>query len=240
MASFAPGPPASHVCFRSSLRTSVGPFPCPVSLHFRQEFCGCRSQAKELSVWVHLHRGPQGHPYLSGPRGSGGLPGSSPGQWQRRPRASEAPAAASGPMVPAARESGSPTVGAQSRSPAERAHLPARTAPGLKPGAGRGGDSGKLRSPTGEGGGEGRGPPEGGRGSGGWSGEDLEGRLKEESLLRTAGRGVCPEWRRDKRKPGGVTGGAGSSGPDRPQTRPSRRAGGGCAPQRLSPPPSSS
>lgn len=124
-----------------------------MSLHFRQEFCGPRSQAKELSVWVHLHRGPQGHPYLSGPRGSGGLPGSSPGQWQRRPRASEAPAAASGPMVPAARESGSPTVGAQSRSPAERAHLPARTAPGLKPGAGRGGDSGKLRSPTGEGGG---------------------------------------------------------------------------------------
>lgn len=53
--------------------------------------------------------GAVGHPHLSGPRGSGGLPGSSPGQWEMRPRASRAEAA-SGLMVRASRESRSPTA----------------------------------------------------------------------------------------------------------------------------------
>lgn len=92
--------------------------------------------------------GAAGHPHLSGPRGSGGLPGSSPGQWEMRPRASRA-AAASGLMVRASRESRSPTA----PGPPWPSELTYRLAPARfknRGGAGRGGDSGKLR-PGGEG-----------------------------------------------------------------------------------------
>lgn len=71
---------------------------------------------------------------------------------------------------------------------AERAHLPARSAPGLKTGAGRGGDWGNCA--PGGGGGQGTEETEGG---------DQKGSRKRAGSGRTVGRSVCLEWKRDKR-----------------------------------------
>lgn len=114
--------------------------------------------------------------------------------------------------------------GASSRSPSVLTYLPARSAPGLKTGAGRGGEGTRetAHPPPGWGraGDRGRGP------------EEAEGgveTVKEDSLLGTAERGGCPEWRRDKRKPGGVTAEREAQDrTDRPQGPPGWRVSSAC------------
>lgn len=97
---------------------------------------------------------------------------------------------------------------------AERAHLPAHSAPGLKTGAGRGGDSGKLR-PVGRG-----------------RARDLgKGRRKQRVETRKAqgreqgrdgGEGCVSRVEKGQKKTRRVTGGAGSAGRDRRPTGPPR------------------
>lgn len=217
------GPPASSIFqldqFQILNTRKSCPCPCQISagsLHFRQEFAVVDLRLRS-SVSGCTSTGATGHPHLSGPRGSGGLPGSPPGQWQRRPRASRAPAV-SGLMVRVSRESLSPTA----PGPPGRTRSPTRSLRARFKNWGGAGRGLGENAPRGEG--EGKGPREGTEEA---EGGDQKGSRKRAGSGRRGG--VCVQsgertkenqeghWRSGKRRAGQAA------------YRASEMTGGGCA-----------
>lgn len=168
----------------TSTQTSVGLFPCQISagsLRFRQEFARVVPRLwNSLRVWCLGTPSPFRPARQHWP--SGIVPGT---------------VAEVSPSLPGSSRLGFHGAGGARVPLAERAHLPAHSAPGLKTRAGRGREGTRETAPLGR----------------GWAGDPEKGRrkrkvewrlekLKEESGVQTAGRTVCPE-RGDKRKPGG-------------------------------------